>query len=255
MLRRLLLGSALCFGPLALAAATPALAQSASWTWTGPYAGVNIGYGWGTEAYNFQGTFDPAGTQPAYGSYYHDIQGVMGGGQIGYNFQTPSGVVLGVETDFQATDTAFNDSFSGNDGLGNNYTGNVAARLDYLGTVRARIGEPFMNGRLLPYVTGGLAYGRVSTNGTFNCPTCAAGEGGPFSYAAGEVGWVIGAGAEYAVTKRLSAKLEYLYAQFGNETLNTPSGGFGGPGVAVYNAYATQQLDANIIRVGLNYHF
>ena len=251
MLRKLLLGAA-----LSAAAFTPALAQTVpSWSWAGPYAGLNIGYGFGNETYNYQGSYDAAGTQPAYGSFNHDVRGVTGGAQIGYNFQAPGGFVLGVETDLDKTNTGFNEAYFGNDGAGANYTGRIQAQLDYLGTVRARIGLPMMGGRVLPYLTGGLAYGRVEGSSSFNCPSCAAGEGGSFNAASEQVGWTAGGGVEYPISRQLSVKVEYLYARFGHQGLNTPDGGFGGPGASVYNASANQQLDDNVVRVGLNYHF
>ncbi len=253
MVRKLLLGAALSG---VLAAAAPALAQTGqAWTWTGPYAGVNIGYSFGTQTYNYAGTDDAAGTIPDYGGFYHDLGGVIGGGQLGYNYETSGGLVLGIETDFDATSQSFSDGYSGTDGNGNAYSGNIASRLDWLGTVRARLGQASFDGRFFPYVTGGLAYGRVTGAGTFSCPTCAAGEGGGFNASEIQAGWTVGVGAEYAVNRRLSAKVEYLYVQMPTEAFNLPNGGFGGPGVAVYNAQANQQLDTNIIRVGLNYHF
>ena len=251
MLRKLLLGAA-----LSLSLTAPALAQTAaSWTWTGPYAGLNIGYGWGNETYNYQGSYDAPGAQPAYGSFDHVVRGVTGGAQIGYNYQMHDGLVLGVETDLDGTNTGFNRSYYGNDGAGNNYTGRIQSQLDYLGTVRGRVGLPIMGGRVMPYVTGGLAYGRVEGSSTFNCPGCAPGEGGSFNAANEQVGWTAGAGVEYPVSHRLSLKVEYLYADFGHGGLNTPNGGLGGPGVSIYNASANQQLDDNVVRVGLNYHF
>jgi outer membrane immunogenic protein len=86
------------------------------------------------------------------------------GGTIGYNVQNGPWV-FGVEGD-----------------LGFVSSGSHS----YLGTVRGRIG--FTWDRLLPYVTGGLAF------------------------TGGDTGGVIGAGLEYAFTPQLSAKAEYLYA-------------------------------------------
>lgn len=103
--------------------------------WTGFYAGVHTGWGWG----------DAAG----------DISGGLIGGQIGYNYQLVSGMVFGAETDI--TVSAID--------------GPVAAGrfdADYLGTLRARIGYAW--DRVMLYATGGLAYagGSVTVAGLSN---------------------------------------------------------------------------------------
>jgi outer membrane immunogenic protein len=92
--------------------------------WTGFYAGVHGGWGWG-EANNA------------------DISGYAVGGQIGYNYQLVSDLTFGVETDI---------SITGIDGpaAGGIYT------TDYIGTLRGRLGYAF--DRVLLYATGGFAY-------------------------------------------------------------------------------------------------
>lgn len=92
--------------------------------WTGFYAGVHAGWGWG-DANN--GSLD----------------GYALGLQAGYNYQLVSGLTFGVETDITIT---------GIDGLA---AGGVFTA-DYVGTLRARIGYAF--DRVLIYGTGGLAY-------------------------------------------------------------------------------------------------
>ena len=67
---------------------------SLAYNWTGPYAGLNLGYEWGKVTNNV--------TKPS---------GIAGGGQIGYNWQM-SQFVFGVETDIQisgADDTSPDD--------------------------------------------------------------------------------------------------------------------------------------------------
>ena len=77
------------------------------------------------------------------------------------------------------------------------------ATIDYVGTARGRVGYAF--GRLLPYVTGGFAWGHghVDVNDT----------GGNVVSSPGQTqfGWAAGAGVEFAVSGNWSAKAEYDY--------------------------------------------
>jgi outer membrane immunogenic protein len=181
--------------------------------WTGFYAGVNIGYNFGTngsvdsQAYNPQWLFpnqafpgqpvtvSPPGTinssNVAFLSYSglagNNQNGVIGGGQIGYNYQYGSNIVLGFETDFQGTATSGTSKIQGssyglqpyqgpantvaNNSVAPFTSGSVAGAattalgnsiiqtgVNWLGTVRGRLGYLFTP-TLLVYGTGGLAYG------------------------------------------------------------------------------------------------
>ncbi len=59
-------------------------------------------------------------------------------------------------------------------------------------------------------------------------------------------GWTVGGGLEYAFMNNWSAKLEYLYIDFGD--------GPTVPVTAAVNIVAGKMTD-NIVRVGLNYKF
>ena len=111
-------------------------------TWTGFYVGANAGYAWGNvnagDAF-FSGRTVSIG----------DIDGFIGGGQIGYNYQIGQ-FVVGLEADLQGAD------LSATSGFGDR------VRTDYFGTVRARLG--FAVDRWMPYITGGWAYGNVKTS-------------------------------------------------------------------------------------------
>jgi outer membrane immunogenic protein len=248
MLRSVTLVSA-ALGLASLGLAAPALAQSAdTWTWTGPYVGVNLGYGGGDFRYPFSGTTDAAGTNPLAGRARQSSSGVLGGGQVGYNYQMPNGVVLGLETDIAAADIGGNSSLFSATGQGAQTAAEVSSRINYLGTLRGRIGKPMFDGRFLPYVTGGFAYGGVRNSVNFN----GAGFGADTQT---QTGWTVGAGAEYALDRHLSFKVEYLYVDLGSQNLAGPGNTFSAPAAGLFNANIMENTNANVVRAGLNYRF
>jgi len=70
--------------------------------WTGWYAGLNLGGSWGRSSTTYTGT--GFGFVPFTSSQHLD--GVLGGGQIGYNWQFNRSWVIGVEADIQAPASA-----------------------------------------------------------------------------------------------------------------------------------------------------
>ncbi|MGX1743101.1 outer membrane protein [Bosea sp. NPDC055353] len=154
-----------------------------AFTWTGFYVGANAGYGWGNV--NADG-FANVG----------DLDGFVGGGQIGYNYQMGQ-FVVGLEADLQAADLS----------SGNNL-GLVGVKTDYFGTVRARVGVAF--DRFMPYITGGWAYGNVKTS------IPAIGFSSDRSHTGG---FAVGGGLEYAVTNNIIAGVEYLYVDLGEKSI------------------------------------
>ena len=102
--------------------------------------------------------------------------------------------------------------------------------MSYFGTSRVRVG--YAMDRMLVYATGGLAYARVHAGNTTD-------QGSKTRY-----GWTLGAGIEWALAPKWSAKLEYQHLDYG-EGHNYTTGGTG----------ADVDLDADIMRVGMNYRF
>src|SRR4051794_37074921 len=92
--------------------ARPAPPMVAS-TWTGAYAGINVGYGTGQESIVDStvagpgiGGLAPTGTPLYGGPRALDLapRGFNGGGQIGYNWQVSPVTVFGFEADIQGAD-------------------------------------------------------------------------------------------------------------------------------------------------------
>lgn len=194
-----------------------------AFSWTGLYVGINGGYGGDRIVYNE--AFLGAGTSLT-------SSGFLGGGQVGFNYQfLGSNIVAGVETDVDAsTIRAQIGSSLGAVSL------QQGTHLDYLGTARGRLGYAF--GNILPYVTGGFAYGETTT---YNVVALS-------SQNNQRVGWTAGLGLEYAITHNLSFKTEYLYADLGTKTLSTAGAGIAG-------VTATEKATFNMVRAGLDWKF
>ena len=97
-------------------------------TWTGPYVGINGGWGWGNG----------------------DMDGALLGVTAGYNWQVNQ-AVFGIEGDINWSDISGPGACTGPVGC--------TTQNNWLGTVRGRLG--WAAGQFMPYVTGGLAVGDV----------------------------------------------------------------------------------------------
>jgi outer membrane immunogenic protein len=119
----------------------------------------------------------------------------------------------------------------------------------WFGTVRGRVGlTPFASNWLF-YVTGGLAYGKFDhtvvqffNNGGGSVTQTT-------SISRTKAGWALGAGVEYALDQRWSLGAEYLYMDFGKDTVDALTPVTGG-------ASSTTFKDVSqVARVKLNYKF
>ena len=224
-MKKLLLGSV----ALAALIAGPALATPAAspYDWTGFYLGLNAGYGWGQSQTVHVAETD-GGVPTAFGSGNFgtlDPTGGFGGAQVGYNWQWDH-LVLGLEADIQGgsirdTNTATLPYLS------TRSTITVASKndMDWFGSARARLG--YASDRWLVYVTGGFAFGDpkysykvtkdvVAVTATSGGPCCASASKGSSS------GYILGAGAEYALDNNWTLGAEFDYLNFGSVTAAAP---------------------------------
>jgi outer membrane immunogenic protein len=198
-----------------------------AFSWTGIYAGVNIGDGSAKHKTRiFSSTID-----------FGVVNGVIGGGQIGANWQVGS-LVLGAEADGQGSSQSKTATTA---------IGAVNITEDYrkpgFATFRSRAGWAFAD-RWLIYATGGGAW--LDSNVNLMAST-----GGGFNTSSGfelsHFGWTAGGGVEGAITRNWSWKVEYLYLQTGKFSTTVNVFGF----VGLWNARLTE----NIGRIGINYRF
>jgi outer membrane immunogenic protein len=155
------------------------------YNWTGFYAGIVAGYGFGSSDWS------------AVASASNKPKGAMAGGTVGYNWQTGA-IVLGLEGDFSWSGVKGSATCAG--------AFTCETSNGWLATFRGRAG--YAIDRWLPYVTLGGAYGNVKAT------TSVAGLSA--STSKDQLGWTAGAGVEYAFAGNWSAKLEYLYVDLGS---------------------------------------
>jgi outer membrane immunogenic protein len=163
-----------------------------------------------------------------------DTSGFLVGGTIGGNYQWGQ-FVLGIEGDGDWTNLNGTTFVTGGTGCGPG----CETKSDWLATVRNRAGYAF--DRILIYGTGGAAFGNLQAAvGTL-----------PFSSST-QTGWTAGGGVEFAFTPNLTAKIEYLYVDLGNQSCGQANCA-GGTILAPLNT--TVSLTENVVRAGINYKF
>jgi outer membrane immunogenic protein len=234
------------------------------WTWTGFYIGVNVGYSWGKSETDATFTNNTTGVLLAAGSSDFKLNGAIGGGQIGANWQ--NGIwVIGGEADIQWSGQKGSTTFSCptpaiggpcntltfGPGFGVSPTAAFDQKLEWFGTVRARLGVTPAPTVLL-YVTGGWAFGEIQTDGVISGFSGAGvAVSSAFSHSTTKSGWTVGGGIEGRLSGNWTGKIEYLYMDLGSVSgtatllTSTPPLRFD---------YSSRITD-NIVRVGLNYKF
>ena len=205
--------------------------------WSGFYLGLNAGGG----IANVDSAFSAPGA-PAFASVNNSLTGAIGGVQAGFNWQT--GVtVVGAEADFQASGLRGGLSApcpAGLCALGLAATYNQ--KVPWFGTARGRLGVA-ASGWLI-YATAGYAYARLETDAFASAGAVAT----LASLKETRNGWTAGGGIEVAIAPGWSAKVEYLYLDFGRTTTGI-----------VLTGLPTISDDArftmNVARAGVNYRF
>jgi outer membrane immunogenic protein len=232
----------------------------ALWSWTGPYIGGNGGYSWGRSRTDITLTDNVTGAVLASQSETLNLNGAIGGGQIGYNWQWDRWV-WGVEADIQASGQRDSTTFICPAAVCAAAVGapdvvvDFDQKLKWFGTVRGRLG--ITGSPIMAYVTGGLAYGSIKTAGTITGGNInLAAVATSFSVSETKVGWVVGAGVEGQISGNWTGKIEYLYMDLGTVS--------GGPFVTTIApvvranflaASFSSKITDHILRAGLNYKF
>jgi outer membrane immunogenic protein len=204
--------------------------------WSGAYIGLNAGAAFS------RGEWDNSADPNAIPfnvliDFTAKNTGFIGGGQIGYNHQINQ-LVLGIEGDLDYL------GIDGNNAPVNfAYDAYIHTEQKWLGSVVGRLG--YASDRLLIYGTAGVAFTSYEfTTINYNLSTFIVNHP-----ADDRTGWTAGAGAEYAVTDKLTAGIDFRHYDFGRNTLSSSDPA--GPGLDVLRV---KEID-NVIKARINYKF
>jgi high affinity Mn2+ porin len=220
--------------------APPPSSNPAEFNRTGFYAGGHLGYAWGSSNWTGPGASGSFGlAQPV--DSFAETGSFFEGLQAGYNYMLPNRVLVGAEID--ASFPSFQNLAGISIGGISNFTSPTLGPVSYSetvlssGTVRGRIG--YAPGNWLFYATGGFAwsYDQLTltqlASGTTDMP---------FLW---RLGWAAGAGVEVPVAPHWTARLEYLFTDYGTSGVL-----FANAGQRFNSDFSLQEL-----RAGLNYQF
>ena len=169
----------------------------------------------------------------------------VAGGQLGYDWQYGA-FVYGLEADL----SGINLKSEMNGGVTGAFpaSASTTAKVDWYGTVRGRLG--WAAGPWLLYGTGGLAYGKVELNSSFNVafppsPASLSSRTSPV-----KTGWVAGGGLEYMLRPNLTLNLEYQYVDLGTVSLADPA-----PATVTLSQSANAHAQFSVVTAGLSWRF
>jgi outer membrane immunogenic protein len=245
---------------MALSVGMANAAEPAPQTWTGFYIGANFGGAWensrwtrcnsvicGAEGVNFAPGADD-GSQV--------LGGVLGGGQVGFNFQFAQRWVAGIEANFDAANLTGSSFPCFANTLADTDTHNTcSSKSNFLGTISGRVGQTFGNTWL--YVLGGGTWIHNSHVDDYfwfasNQPV------DHFTASETRWGWTAGIGGEYAIDDHWSARLQYNYMNYDTRTVNFNSPTITVPGnIGSRTGFFSENIQpsVHVVTIGINYRF
>jgi len=204
---------------------------AAAYDWSGFYIDANGGWGSSRKCWDFT---TPAGVFVA-NEGCHDATGGVAGGQIGYRWQTAAWV-FGVEGQGDWADLQGRNISLFTPGFDNQ------SRIGAFGLLTGQVGYAVNN--VLFYVKGGAAV----TDDRFRSFVIGTNVLAANTVSDTRWGGTVGAGLEYGFTPNWSAKIEYNFMDFGDDTVT-----FSTIGVPALNLNIDQQV--HVVKAGLNYRF
>jgi opacity protein-like surface antigen len=201
-------------------------AAATAYYWAGPYVGANFGGAFSAGEH----VLTPIGfgaTNPS---------GVLGGLQFGYNYLVAPTWLVGIEAEFGWTSAQGKSNFVDPAGTASL---SITSDHNWYDTLSGRIG--YVMGPLMLYAKGGAAW----MNADYRMEVNSGLDGFTLTNTT-RTGWNAGAGLEYMLGSRWSAKLEYDHLDFGSNTL-----GFLNP----FGNSVIFKTAVNEVKAGVNYHF
>jgi opacity protein-like surface antigen len=201
-------------------------AAATTYYWAGPYVGANFGGAFSAG----ESVLTPIGngaTNPS---------GVLGGLQLGYNCLLTPTLLIGIEGELDWTSAQGKSNLV--DPVG---TASLSITSDHnwYDTLSGRFG--YVMGPLMLFGKGGAAWMNADYLMQVN-----SGLDGSTLTGTTRTGWNAGAGLEYMLGSRWSAKLEYDHLEFGKNTVQF---------VNPFGSSATFKTAVNEVKAGVNYHF
>jgi outer membrane immunogenic protein len=215
--------------------------------WTGFYFGIHTGYSEG------QLTWKDVDDGDNEVLIQHNTNSLFDGGQVGYNHQFGSWLVLGLEGDLSWTPDAGGHTNRSTLSGEEEETKNFDTSSTWVGTIGLRVGVSLFNNRLLPYVKGGVAFEQWDYHSASSLINSTGGTTFENDFRTDEtrVAPMIGFGLEYALSCHWSVKAEYKHLFLGTETIT----GIAQDPPGTDNESYDVEMKQDSVLAGLNYKF
>jgi len=245
-----LAGPAAHAADLALKAPPPAAVVS---SWTGFYLGVDAGGAWSNGSSSTTPLPDTIGWNRLPDTFNLRASSAIGGVHAGYNLQVAPNALIGIEADWQATNTGASSTVQDRDSTGTPFPvplpTTMTRDLHWLASVRPRAGI-VANNSLLLFVTGGAAWGEVHYTGTLT--SLPPGFTWAANTSATRSGYVVGGGAEWMLMPNLLLRAQYLFYRLQGDSVIAN----GVPPLPPFQiGYNWNAFNTNVVEVGLSYKF
>jgi outer membrane immunogenic protein len=223
-------------------AAAPRIARTMPtlpvYSWTGCYAGANLGWGWSHQ--DLTETFGTA-IGPTSSSTGRETSGGLFGGQVGCDYELSGNWVIGAQGDFSGTSIVGRGSDPGNSFTGSTPGDTFGVRANWLASVTGRVGFAPWSGQTLFYAKAGPAW--VRDNWDLSQTQLG------FLLASLDetrIGWTVGGGIERALWQNWSVFVDFNYYDFSHGTNFVAT-------IPIPYGYQTGHQQIEAVEVGVNY--
>jgi outer membrane immunogenic protein len=216
----------------------PSVSNAEQFDWSGFYAGGTLGSSRSNSDWKGRGEYADYladGFGNGIGNFSKELRdtSTLLGVYAGYNIQSGN-LLYGFEVDYSRANSSKNAQLDGGEGYVR-----LDSELKALGSARVRLG--YAADKLLVYGTAGIALNDTDHKWIDRNDFYSVTSKGSTSK---DVGWVAGAGIEYALTDKMILRGEGLYYDFSSTSDRDPAG-----------AKFSVEQDVKVLRAGLAYKF